>query len=251
MKPRLGVNIDHIATLREARKVSYPDPLESLSSLKKCSVDQVTIHLREDRRHIQDHDLHHIVHSKILPVNLEMAVTDEMVKIASQIPVQVCTFVPEKRREITTEGGLDVFKNKRKIARAILRLKKEGRRVSLFIDPCEKQVRASFEVGVDAVELHTGTYCDVLEKNFQREKKYDFKKTNVKKEIKKIETSTALAHSLKLKVYAGHGLHRRNLSPLIGIPEIEEYNIGHAIIARAVFVGLENAVREIRKVLRG
>lgn len=251
MQPKLGVNIDHIATLREVRQVSYPDPLESLSVLKKCSVDQVTIHLREDRRHIQDHDLHRIVRSKILPVNLEMAITEEMVGIASRTPVRVCTFVPEKREEITTEGGLNVLGNKTKITEAVLKLKKAGRCVSLFIDPSARQVRASFEVGADAVELHTGTYCDVLEKNFKREKKYNFKKEKVRQEIKKIKGAARLASFLKLKVCAGHGLHRQNLAPLITIHEITEYNIGHAIIARAVFVGLKNAIQEIRRVLRG
>ena len=248
---RLGVNIDHIATLREVRKVSYPDPFESLTVLKKCSVDQVTIHLREDRRHIQDQDLRRIVQAKILPVNLEMAVTEEMVEVASRTPVQICTFVPEKRREVTTEGGLDVVKNKKKIAAAILKLKKKGCRVSLFIDPQEKQVRASWDIEADAVELHTGTYCDILEKIFEKEKKYNFTKREVKKEIIKIRQVATLASFLGLKVCAGHGLHRKNLHPLVEIPEIEEYNIGHAIIARAVFVGLKNAIREIRKVLRG
>lgn len=255
MKRRLGVNIDHIATLREARRVCYPDPLAALEILKKTKVNHVTIHLREDRRHIQDHDLKRISQAQILPVNLELAVTDEMVKIAARYRPKICTFVPEKRQEVTTEGGLDCLKRKRKLAQAIELLKKKNIHVSLFIDPDEKQIQSAKELGADAIELHTGSYCDELEKFYLKSQTYDFQnqKTKVKKiavRLQEIKNAAEFADGIGLKVYAGHGLHIHNLAPVVQISEIEEYNIGHAIIARAVFVGLEKAIREIQRVLR-
>lgn len=255
MRKKLGVNIDHIATLREARKVTYPNPLDSLKILETCKVDQVTLHLREDRRHIQDHDLKQITAAKILPVNLEMAVTSEMVQIALRHPTRVCTFVPEKRQEITTEGGLQVLHREKRIGKAVTELKKKGRLVSLFVDPDAKQIKAAAEVGADAVEIHTGKYCHLFEKFYLKYQTYRLNtKTELGKrifrEIKKIAENVELADFLGLDVFAGHGLHAQNLFPLVKMPTIREYNIGHAIIARAVFVGLERAVTEIQRALR-
>lgn len=235
---RLGVNIDHIATLREARKVSYPSPFEALEVLKICHVDQVTLHLREDRRHIQDHDLKAIVAANALPVNLEMAVTDEMVDIALKYRPKTVTLVPEKREEITTEGGLDVAGRFERVSACVKKLKNVGIHCSHFIDADLNQVYAAHESGADAIEIHTGTYCHLAEckKEFSHE-------------VEKIRLASQVAVGKGLKVYAGHGLHKDNLTPIVAIAEIEEYNIGHAIIARAVFVGLEKAIREIQQQL--
>lgn len=239
LSPRLGVNIDHMATLREARKVSYPAPVDALMILKECSVDQVTIHLREDRRHIQDQDLEIIVAAGILPVNLEMAATEEMTRIACLRKPHTATLVPEKRQEVTTEGGLDCSGQFQRVAQVVKELRQSGIRASLFIDPDLTQVRASKEIGADAIELHTGTYCNI-DPTQQRE---------IENEIHKIREATHLGVNLGLKVFAGHGLNCSNLKPILAIPEIEEYNIGHAIIARAVFVGLKAAIQEIQKIL--
>jgi pyridoxine 5-phosphate synthase len=234
----LGVNIDHVATLRQVRGTPYPDPFDTLAILKKCRVDQVTLHLREDRRHIQDHDLQRVIQAKVLPVNLEMAATSEMVKIACDLKPSVCTFVPEKRRELTTEGGLNLRHNTKTLLGAIETLQKKKICVSLFVEADPEQIWLAARLGADAVEIHTGFYCDqaqILAK---------------KKEVGRITTAARWAKSLGLAVYAGHGLHVGNLAPIVAIPEIEEYNIGHAIIARAIFVGLETAIVEIQNALQ-
>lgn len=256
MKRRLGVNIDHVATLREARKVCYPDPFETLPILKKCHVDQVTLHLREDRRHIQDHDLVRFIAEKDLPVNLEMAVTDAMLKIALKFYPATCTFVPEKRQEVTTEGGLDTVKKARAVGRAIERLQAKGVHVSLFIDPDPRQILMANRLGADAVELHTGAYCSHLENYHARHGSYRIKAGStaakpVEIAYQALVNTAHLADDLHLGVYAGHGLHIHNLAPIVKIPQIEEYNIGHAIVARAVFVGLAAAIGEIQKILNG
>lgn len=235
---RLGVNIDHIATLREARKVSYPSPLEALEILKTCQVDQVTLHLREDRRHIQDHDLREIVVANVLPVNLEMAVTDEMVGMALKYRPKTVTLVPEKREEITTEGGLDVAGQFERVSACVKKLKNAGIHCSHFIDADLNQVYAAHESGGDAIEIHTGTYCNLAEH-----------KEEFSHEVEKIMQASQVAAGKGLKVYAGHGLHVGNLAPITTISEIEEYNIGHSIIARALFVGLEKAIHEIQQQL--
>lgn len=235
--PRLGVNIDHIATLREARKTSYPDPVESLPILGRCGVDQVTCHLREDRRHIQDNDLRRLVGKKILPVNLELAPTREIIDIAVSIKPGTCTFVPEKRNEITTEGGLDCKVNFKSLKREIPRLEKAGIRTSLFVDPDPRQIDLSAELGAFAVELHTGTYCE------------SFGTSSEKDELCRLKEAARYAVKKGLKVFAGHGLNTNNLPLVVAIREIEEYNIGHSIIARAVFVGLEEAIREVQAIL--
>lgn len=255
MKRRLGVNIDHIATLRQARGVRYPDPVEALAILKARAVDQVTVHLREDRRHIQDHDVKRLVALKKLPVNLELAVSEAMLKIALQLKPKTVTFVPEKRQEVTTEGGLDCVKNARAVAIAVARMKKAGIHVSLFIDPDSKQTQMASELGADAVEFHTGAYCHLVESYFGKFATYKVRSgsplTNrIARSLKTLAAACRQAARQGLKVYAGHGLHVHNLAPIVKIPEIEEYNIGHAIIAQAVFVGLDAAIREIQDILR-
>ncbi len=236
--PRLGVNIDHIATLRQARRENTPDPVASLAILKKCHVDQVTLHLREDRRHIQDRDLVEIIKARLLPVNMEMGATDEMVQIACRLHPQTCTLVPEKRKEITTEGGLDCIQNFVLLKKQIPQLQEKGIRVSLFIDPDLVQIEKAKELGVEAIELHTGTFCEAFGTPHQT------------KELERLKKSTIQAREVNLQVFAGHGLNLDNLPSVVTIREIEEYNIGHSIIAHAVFVGLEQAIREIQNILQ-
>lgn len=237
LKIRLGVNIDHIATLRKVRKTSYPDPVQSLPLLQKCGVDQVTCHLREDRRHIQDRDLERIIKSQTLPVNMEMALTKEMVEICRRLRPATCTLVPEKRKEITTEGGLDCRHHFEALKREVPRLREKGIRFSLFIDPDLEQIDLSAELQADGVELHTGTFCEA------------FGTPNESQELIRLKKAAEHASGRGLKVFAGHGLNTENLPPVVTIKEIEEYNIGHSIISRAVFVGLEEAIREIQRIL--
>lgn len=255
MKRRLGLNIDHIATLREVRQARYPDPGVALPILKKCRVDQVTLHVREDRRHMQESDLAFWVKAKALPVNLELATTPKMLKLAVKYQPYMCTFVPEKRAEVTTEGGLDCVKNRRAVTRAVRATRDQGILTSLFIDPEKRQIEAALVCGADTVEFHTGSYAESFEKYFLLTKTYELKKNIpqakiVSQRIKELSEACALAKKMGLHVSAGHGLHADNLLMLNSISEIEEYNIGHAIIARAVFIGLEAAIREIQKRLR-
>lgn len=238
-KPRLGVNIDHIATIREARKGNSPDPLSSLPILKKCGVDQVTCHLREDRRHIKDRDLRELIRQKILPVNLEMAPTMEMVGIACDIIPDTITLVPEKREEITTEGGLDCRGHMKSLEKWVPQLKNRGIRVSFFLDPDLEQIAYAQQLGGDAVELHTGSYGE------------QFGKAGEEREFNRLADAARYTREEGLSVFAGHGLDAKNLPKLLAIKEIREYNIGHSIIARAVFVGLEAAVMEILEILKG
>ena len=251
---RLGVNIDHIATLREARGARYPDPAMALPILKKCKVDQVTLHVREDRRHMQDADLAFWTQAQALPVNLELAATAKMLKLALRYRPYMCTFVPEKRAEVTTEGGLDCLKNRAAVKRAVSTTKDQGILTSLFIDPDQNQIQAALSCGADTVEFHTGAYAECYEKYFLKTNTYQLKKNIpqakiVLQKFQELLRACAFAKKIGLHVSAGHGLHLANLPMLTSISEIEEYNIGHAIIARAVFIGLENAVREIQKVL--
>lgn len=253
-KRRLGVNIDHIATLRQARRVSYPEPVAALDILKACHVDQVTIHLREDRRHIQDADLYKILDAQILPVNLEMAVTDEMVAIARKSKPATVTFVPERREEITTEGGLDCIAISKRLVSAINRLQDDGIRVSLFIDHDAKQVEMAKSLNADGVEFHTGAFCHTIEHYFEATGSYDYShdrtvQTRVDELFESLKFNSQLAAQSGLKVFAGHGLHCHNLKRVATIQEIEEYNIGHAIIARSIFVGLKQAIQEIHALL--
>lgn len=239
-QPLLGVNIDHIATLRQARGVAYPDPVAGALICEQAGADGITLHLREDRRHIQDDDVYRLAKVITTRMNLEMAVTDEMIAIACDVkPAWVC-FVPEKRQELTTEGGLDVIGNQHKIARAIQQLHQVGTQVSLFIDPELAQIDKSIALGADAIELHTGAYADYCLQHDQ---------VKISQEITRIKTAVTHAHEAKasLLVNAGHGLTRDNVAPIANMDGIHELNIGHAIIADSVFMGLSQAVSAMRK----
>ncbi len=232
---KLGVNIDHVATLREARGGVEPEVLEAARVALDSGADSVTVHLREDRRHIQDLDVEMLKKLPGLIMNLEMAATDEMVSIAEIIKPDYCCIVPEKREELTTEGGLDVVSAKDRIAQACEKLTTAGITVSLFIDPDEKQIEASKEVGAQSIEIHTGHYANVVD--------------DPPIELHRIVDSARIAHTAGLQVNAGHGLTINNVIPIAAIPEIVELNIGHAIIARSIFIGLESAVKEIRTLM--
>jgi pyridoxine 5-phosphate synthase len=233
----LGVNIDHVATVRQARGTSYPSVIEAAKLAERAGADSITVHLREDRRHIQDADVKALCANTSTRVNLEMAVTPEMLDIALEhLPADVC-LVPEKREELTTEGGLDVAANRPAVAAAVARLQQAGIRVSLFIDPDPAQLSAAAAVGAPVVELHTGTYADARGKRQQQE-------------LQRLREACVAGHALGLQINAGHGLHLDNVRPVAGLPHMTELNIGHSIIARAIFVGLEAAVREMKDAIR-
>jgi pyridoxine 5-phosphate synthase len=232
----LGVNIDHVATLRQARGTTYPRPAQAARLAEQAGADSITVHLREDRRHIQDHDLDEINEVMSTHMNLEMAVTDEMVAIAKRIkPTDVC-LVPEKREELTTEGGLDVAGQLDKVRAACKELGATGIRVSLFIDPERAQLDAALAAGAPVVELHTGKYAD-SEGGEQAE------------ELERIKDAARYGHGLGLVINAGHGLHYQNVKPIARIEQVVELNIGHAIIAQAVFDGLGPAVAEMKRLM--
>jgi pyridoxine 5-phosphate synthase len=231
--PRLGVNIDHVATVRQARGVMYPDPVTAAAIVEWAGADGIVCHLREDRRHIQDRDLRLLREIIQTRLNLEMAATEEMVRIALATKPDIVTLVPERREELTTEGGLDVIKFFRSLKKVTERLRKGGIPVSLFIDPKRDQIKASEEVGANAVEIHTGHYCDAKTLAGEDE------------ELKKILDAVGEASHRNLKIAAGHGLNYLNVRRIAEIKEVEELNIGHSIIARAVLVGLDQAVREM------
>lgn len=236
---KLMVNIDHIATLREARGIHYPDPVHAAGIAELAGASGIIVHLREDRRHIKDRDVHllrQVVRSKL---NLEMAATEEMVRIAGEILPDMVTLVPEKRRELTTEGGLDVAGNSGKTASVVEAIRGKGIEVSLFVDPVNAQVEASKDVGADTIEIHTGHYSDAIDSRSGRE------------ELGRITGAAERGKALGMGINAGHGLHYHNLSEIIAIPEIDELSIGHSIIARAVFVGLDTAVRDMLALMRG
>lgn len=227
---RLGVNIDHVATLRQARGTTYPDPVQAAQIAEKAGAHGITLHLREDRRHIQDEDLLRMVGAVNIPVNLEMAVTEEMIGIALDVkPEHVC-LVPEKREELTTEGGLDVIAHRGAVTVACQELAAAGIEVSLFIDPDCDQIEAAKAAGAPVIELHTGTYADVGEAERPAE-------------LERLKQAAIFAEELGLIVNAGHGLTLDNLAPICEIPQLNELNIGHALIADAIFLGLENAVK--------
>ena len=234
---RLGVNIDHIATLREARKTFEPDPVKGALIAQEAGADQITLHLREDRRHIQDEDLFRIkVNITKIPINLEMAPTEEMKRIAIDVKIHRITLVPEKRQEITTEGGLDVASNLEYLKNFIKEVKDNGINVALFIDPEESQIDASVKAGADAVELHTGEYANAFG-------------NQIIKELERLENAAKYAKQKGLKVFAGHGLTYENVKPVAQIKEIEELNIGHSIIANSVFLGLDKAVEKMKRLI--
>jgi pyridoxine 5-phosphate synthase len=233
----LGVNIDHVATLRQARGTDYPSPLEAALAAEEAGADYITLHLREDRRHIQDRDVEIIRGALKTRMNLESAVTAEMVNFARRMrPHDVC-LVPERRAELTTEGGLDVSRNLKRVEKACRELQQAGIRVSLFIDPDSRQVDAAVKAGAPVVELHTGSYADARDAKGRR------------RELDKLRAAAERAAGKGLHVNAGHGLNYRNVGPVAAIAHVRELNIGHAIIARSVFVGIDQAVREMKALL--
>jgi len=235
---RLCINIDHIATLRQARREGEPDPVVAASICELAGVDGIVCHLREDRRHIIDRDLRLLKETVKTKLDLEMACTDEMVKIAIEVKPYMVTLVPEKREEITTEGGLDIRKYEDRVAASIAALKQNGIRTSIFIEPLPDNVDASLEAGADMIEIHTGKYSLLKEPE------------SILYELDKIKQTARLARELGLGVNSGHGLNYLNIIPIANIEEIEEVSIGHSIISRAVFTGLHKAVREMLSIIR-
>ncbi|HGJ5874191.1 pyridoxine 5'-phosphate synthase [Arsenophonus apicola] len=234
----LGVNIDHVATVRNARGTQYPDPVHAAFLAEQAGADGITVHLREDRRHITDRDVKLLRQMLQTRMNLEMAITDEMVNIACQIKPQFCCLVPERREEVTTEGGLDVVGQQALVATAVKRLAEAGITVSLFIAPNDKQIDAAVEIGAPFIEIHTGAYADANSELKQEE------------EFKRIKQAVSYATAKKLKVNAGHGLTYHNVQRIAQLPDIYELNIGHAIIGRALFSGMAMAVSDMKKILR-
>jgi len=233
---RLGINVDHVATVRQARRAELPDPVAAALAAEKAGADGITVHLREDRRHIQERDVERLRAEATTKVNLEMAVTAAMVAFAEKIRPDDACFVPEKREELTTEGGLDLLAHKEKVAAAVKRLQERGIHVNLFIDPAKAQIETAKEVGAHGIEIHTGAYCNAA--------------AAVRRcELDAIVEAAALAHRLGLEVHGGHGLDYENVAPIARIPEIVELNIGHSIIARAVMVGISQAVAEMKQLL--
>ncbi|MDF0533733.1 pyridoxine 5'-phosphate synthase [Shewanella sp. A32] len=233
----LGVNIDHIATLRNARGTDFPDPVHAAAVAEHAGAEGITVHLREDRRHIKDRDVYLLAKTLQTRMNLEMAVTEEMLAIACDIKPPHCCLVPEKREELTTEGGLDVAGQLNKMSEAVKRLKDAGVSVSLFIDADQRQIDAAVAVGAPVIEIHTGHYADA---------KTD---AEAKQELTRISEMAAYAYSKGLVVNAGHGLHYHNVKPIAAIPELYELNIGHAIIARAAIDGLAKAVADMKQLM--
>ena len=246
--PKLGVNIDHIATLREARKINEPDPLQAIFIAQNAGANQITIHLREDRRHINDFDVRRIIESAPLPINVESSTNSAIIDYLISLRPQTITLVPENRAEITTEGGLKISESLRP---TIAKLRDSGIKVSLFIDSQIADIEGAKEIGAEAVELHTGRFANlflILNSNLNRtpnklqipnaREEYDIALQNLRK-------GAEFAKSIGLEVFAGHGLNYQNVGEILSISEITELNIGHSIIARAVFVGLENAIREM------
>lgn len=230
---KLGVNIDHVATLRQARGTTYPDTLEAAQICAKAGAVSITVHLREDRRHIQDADVYRLKEQCPLPINLEMANSPEIIAIALDIkPAEIC-LVPEKRQELTTEGGLDIISQFQTLENTVKKLQDNGSVVSLFVEADEKILEASAKTGAKVVELHTGSYCDATDP------------AKAAQLLKKLVAGAECAHALGLQVNAGHGINLDNIGGILRVPHIDTLNIGHSIIARAVFQGLENAVREM------
>ena len=237
-KRRLGVNIDHVATIRNARGESYPNPLRAALIAQKSGADSITIHLREDRRHIRDHDLKNIKKNIKIPLNLEIAPTKEMLKIAIKSKPSFVCIVPEKRKEITTEGGLNIKKNRKLIKRIIKVLKKNKIRVSLFIEPEISDIKIAHLSGADCVELHTGKFCNFVNQNKKISTSY-----------LKLKKSANYAKKIGLEVHAGHGLTYRSTSIISKIRNISEFNIGHFLIAESLFLGLNNTVKKFKKII--
>lgn len=235
---RLGVNVDHVATVRQARGTKEPDPVTAAALAELAGAEGVTVHLREDRRHIQDRDVEILRQTVQSRLNLEMAATDEMVAIALRLRPDCVTLVPEKRQELTTEGGLDVLGQSEHLRPRIAAMQAVGIVVSLFVDPERKQIEAASHVGADFIEIHTGCYCEAVNPESQE------------LELAKIAEAIRVGNQCGLRVNAGHGLNYRNIAPIVALGGIEEYNIGHSIVSRAVLVGMERAVREMVELIR-
>jgi pyridoxine 5-phosphate synthase len=233
----LGVNVDHVATLRQARRARCPDPVDAALAAERAGADSITVHLREDRRHIQDRDVAALQDILQTRLNLEMAVTDEMVRIARRIRPQDCCLVPEKREELTTEGGLDAAGQLKRVRSACRRLADAGIRVSLFIDADERQIEAAAECGAPVIELHTGHYADAPDPPSRQT------------ELERLQGAATFAHQCGLHVNAGHGLNYQNVQPVAAISVLRELNIGHAIVSRAIISGMESAVREMKRLM--
>lgn len=231
---RLGVNVDHVATVRQARGTAYPDPVEAARLAVDAGAASITMHLREDRRHIQDRDVREFVARSQAPLNLEMAVTDEMIALACEVKPRFACLVPERRAELTTEGGLHVAKQPRRIANACAKLREAGIEVALFVDPDVRSLDAILETRAPHVEIHTGRYCEVTDA------------TERARELQRIEDFAKASADAGLDVHAGHGLTVDNVGPIAAIPQIVELNIGHSLVARALFIGIGEAVREMR-----
>ena len=238
-KIRLGVNIDHVATVRNARGENYPDPLRAALQAEKCGAESVTIHLREDRRHINELDLKRIITKLRIPLNLEIAATKEMLKIALKRKPPFICIVPEKRKEITTEGGLNLNYRRKFLATIIKKLKKNRSRVSLFIEPNLKDIKDSKNLNADCVEIHTGKFCNLVNKN-----------KNYKKELVKIKNAINYGNKLGLEIHAGHGLTYKSARILSNIQGIKEFNIGHFLVGESIFVGLERAIKKFKKIIK-
>lgn len=234
----LGVNIDHVATLRQARGTRYPDPIHAALQIELAGADSITLHLREDRRHIQDRDVYLLKERMLTRMNLEMAVTDEMLNIASDVKPQDCCLVPEKRQELTTEGGLDVLAYESKITDACEKLANAGVKVSLFIDADLKQIDAAKRTGAPVIEIHTGHYANA--ENYLSQQQL----------LNEIIVASEHADNIGLQVNAGHGLNRHNIAGIVSLPMIRELNIGHAIVADSIFMGLEKTIAEYKKLMR-
>lgn len=235
---RLGVNVDHVATVRQARGTTEPDPVTAAALAELAGAQGITVHLREDRRHIQDRDVEILRQTVQSRLNLEMATTDEMVAFAMRVRPDCVTLVPEKRQELTTEGGLDVIGQSEHLQPRIAALQAAGIVVSLFVDPDRQQIEAASQVGADYIEIHTGSYCEARNAG------------NRAAELEKIAMGIRVGQQCGLGVNAGHGLNYRNIAPVVALGGIEEYNIGHSIVSRAVLVGMERAVREMVELIR-
>jgi pyridoxine 5-phosphate synthase len=233
----LGVNVDHVATLRQARRARCPDPVDAALAAERAGADSITVHLREDRRHVQDRDVAALRDILQTRLNLEMAVTDEMLRIARRVRPQDCCLVPEKREELTTEGGLDVAGQLKRVRSACRRLADADIRVSLFIDADERQIEAAAECGAPVIELHTGHYADAADPQSRQA------------ELDRLHGAATFAHHCGLLVNAGHGLNYHNVQPVAAISVLRELNIGHAIVSRAIISGMESAVREMKRLI--
>ncbi len=238
-KIRLGVNIDHVATVRNARGEKYPSPLRAAILAEKCGADSVTIHLREDRRHINDYDLYSINSRLKIPLNLEIAATNEMLKIALKHKPPFICIVPEKRKEITTEGGLNLEFKKSFLKKIIYKLKKKKSRISLFIEPNQSDIKKAKLLDADCIEIHTGKFCTLVNEN-----------KNFKKELNKIKKAVEFGNKIGLEVHAGHGLTYKSAKILSKLKGIKEFNIGHFLIGESIFVGLPNSIKKFKKIVR-